>query len=420
MSLTSRIQALINYANETTEAGDTTLGDAVKTLCDGYGHGGGGIEEKDVNFFDYDGTLVASYTLAEAQALTELPQAPDHSSDAVPLTFDGWNWLLTEIKAFGRPCDVGAIYHPTDGKTHILCDYDKPTHVMLGLRSLSGTITYSIDWGDGETESGNLTTTIAQKTHIYTASGKYHVMITASNKYFIGGVTQSHFPCDYVFFSHNISQITGYNFLGAGMKAVTLPDGLTTISTNAFANNGYLTFIAIPRSLVVLSASSMTASDIEIISFHPLMTTLNNFFYQQTSLRRVILPDGITTLVAANNFTLVTKIKEIIYPSGVNTIGTPTNCASLGRIEIRGMNTESATNSFSYCYSLREISIPQGWVLRANCNLTQSYAMTREAFVDFFSHLGNGTATITLGFYNLAKLTDEDKAIATSKGYTLN
>lgn len=39
MALSSKIQALINYANETTEAGDTRLGDAVKTLCDGYGGG---------------------------------------------------------------------------------------------------------------------------------------------------------------------------------------------------------------------------------------------------------------------------------------------------------------------------------------------------------------------------------------------
>lgn len=48
MALSSKIQALINYANETTRAGDTRLGDAVKTLCDGYGGGGGGP-----TFYDY-------------------------------------------------------------------------------------------------------------------------------------------------------------------------------------------------------------------------------------------------------------------------------------------------------------------------------------------------------------------------------
>ena len=36
------------------------------------------VSLKDVNFYDYDGTLVASYTLSEAQALTALPNGPTH------------------------------------------------------------------------------------------------------------------------------------------------------------------------------------------------------------------------------------------------------------------------------------------------------------------------------------------------------
>lgn len=39
--LTDAITALTRYANETTGASDTTLSDAVRTLCDGYGGGGG-------------------------------------------------------------------------------------------------------------------------------------------------------------------------------------------------------------------------------------------------------------------------------------------------------------------------------------------------------------------------------------------
>lgn len=39
-AISSRLAALLAYANETTGAGDTTMGDAIKTLCDGYGQGG--------------------------------------------------------------------------------------------------------------------------------------------------------------------------------------------------------------------------------------------------------------------------------------------------------------------------------------------------------------------------------------------
>jgi len=45
MSLTSRIQALTAYANEVTGKSDTTLSDAVASLADGYGQGGGGISQ---------------------------------------------------------------------------------------------------------------------------------------------------------------------------------------------------------------------------------------------------------------------------------------------------------------------------------------------------------------------------------------
>ena len=43
--------------------------------------------QKDVNFYDYDGTIVASYSLSEAQSLTALPNGPTHDG----LVFQGWN-----------------------------------------------------------------------------------------------------------------------------------------------------------------------------------------------------------------------------------------------------------------------------------------------------------------------------------------
>lgn len=42
--LTDAINALTTYANETTGASDTNLSDAVGTLVDGYGQGGGGVK----------------------------------------------------------------------------------------------------------------------------------------------------------------------------------------------------------------------------------------------------------------------------------------------------------------------------------------------------------------------------------------
>ena len=66
--------------------------------------GGGAIPciTKEVNFYDYDGTCLFAYTLAETQSLAALPAAPDHSSDTIPPTFQEWNYTLATIKCAHR------------------------------------------------------------------------------------------------------------------------------------------------------------------------------------------------------------------------------------------------------------------------------------------------------------------------------
>ena len=74
---------------------------AIRAIQTGGGSGGGttgSVGLKDVNFYDYDGTIVASYTLAEAQALTALPDGPTHDG----LTFQVWNYTLEKVKEIGR------------------------------------------------------------------------------------------------------------------------------------------------------------------------------------------------------------------------------------------------------------------------------------------------------------------------------
>lgn len=56
--LTDAINALTQYANETTGASDTTLSDAVGTLVAGYGGGGGDFE---TGVYVGDGTVHSSY-----------------------------------------------------------------------------------------------------------------------------------------------------------------------------------------------------------------------------------------------------------------------------------------------------------------------------------------------------------------------
>lgn len=71
------------------------------------------------------------------------------------------------------------------------------------------------------------------------------------------------------------------------------------------------------------------------------------------------------------------------------------------------------------CYSLREFNARS---ISASLDLSQTTSMDRAALINVLYNLigtGGPTLTLTLGPDNLAKLTDEDKAIATNKGWTL-
>lgn len=133
------------------------------------------VVEKDVNFYDYDGTLLYSYTLAEAQALTELPPLPDWHKRLIPY---GWNWTLDEVTSLDYRADIGALYDTEDHATYIGLDIIEPKNASVTLR-FSGNA--DIDWGDGTTSSG----VTAPVVHSYPSVGKYEIKLSGCTS--IGG-----------------------------------------------------------------------------------------------------------------------------------------------------------------------------------------------------------------------------------------
>lgn len=109
-------------------------------------------ERKDVNFYDYDGTILYSYSWDEALQLTEMPPLPDRTNEG--LTCEGWNWTLEEMQANEGMCDVGAIYSPTNGRAKLYLtieeDDERNRTFYLHLGAWGGNFEGVIYWGDGE------------------------------------------------------------------------------------------------------------------------------------------------------------------------------------------------------------------------------------------------------------------------------
>ena len=97
------------------------------------------------------------------------------------------------------------------------------------------------------------------------------------------------------------------------------------------------------------------------------------------------------------------------------------SCKSLVEIPKLDLSkTTTASATFIYNSSLTTLGGFTG--LKVNLSLSESPLLTHDSLLNVINEAADVTAspkTLTLGATNLAKLTDEEKAIATSKGWTL-
>ena len=95
-------------------------------------------------------------------------------------------------------------------------------------------------------------------------------------------------------------------------------------------------------------------------------------------------------------------------------------CSKLNTVpEYNLLKVNGMDYMFSRCSSLEAIHMIN---INANLDIHWSTKFTREALLEIIGNLKaqtSGTKTLTMGSTNLAKLNEEDKAIATNKGWTL-
>ena len=122
-------------------------------------------------------------------------------------------------------------------------------------------------------------------------------------------------------------------------------------------------------------------------------------YYEGTSV------DG---LISFNDTSNVKSMYSMFYACGKLT--------AIPRLDVS--NVTNMQRMFYDCKALEEIHITG---IKVSFDIHYSTKFTRDALVEILNNLApvTSTQTLTMGATNLAKLTDDDKAIATNKGWQL-
>lgn len=242
----------------------------------------------------------------------------------------------------------------------------------------------------------------------------------------------------------------------SSLKTIVIPPNVTTIGQEAFSRCTSLSNILISDNAKFSISTgcfeychSLTDADVMNLISHSSSIGGNTFRYCE-GLNNVEITLNSSTMfgycpnlqsikihscteIVGSAFAYCPALVEVEIGEGITTIGTGIlrDCTALKKITLPSTITTAknsclTSTSTSYyflngCTALEEVVLGQDWNMALRLNVSGN--LTVDSMVAMFNSLkdltGETAKTLTLGSVNLAKLTDEQKAIATNKNWTL-
>ena len=343
------------------------MASAVLAIPSGGGGGTAGfVYPKDINFYDYDGVLLESWTLAELQTKTALPDYPTHAG----LTSQGWNWTLEALKATNRKMNVGATYVTDDGSTRLYITIDVLGRTTIPLY-FSQTVANDvvIDWGDGSATETVEGTGAVNTSHTYTSVGDFVIKLKSTTGTMTLGDTANKRN---IFGFSPTSSDTSKNYILNRLKKVELD---SNVELNRSFNDCYcLSCLLISKgfSMYSFTSYSFNKTAIKFIVFPDPIYFINNSI-QGSNLVSVSVPYTLTNLydyAFAN-----TKLKDITLPTEVG---------SMGSFAFLNTNLETifiyatyiSNRAFGQNYYLQNVVLSEGLGAIKSTTFEQDYCLT--------------------------------------------
>lgn len=423
--------------------------------------GGGTVEpvvEKFVNFYDYDGTLLYSYTKEEAKALTSLPNLPSHEG----LETDEWTYTLNEIKGkitnlfeadnidFGTIA-VGALYKLTSSyaatvKIHVDLTGSSRGDCKLQFVLASAGDSAVINWGDNTSDTVTVgSTLLVELTHTYTTMTDLTITIESNSQIqildystpILGGTndnvgiitgghyitTRIHFIEMYgdIQFKHDSSVVRPFTFM-QGLTKMIFASDMTTMEYTEIGNNTGLKALILPKTLTTIKNScSFEGNSLDILIAPKLRNIQTGGTIPFGNHLRIIELNDLTSTTELYFLSNNEKIEYMVLPDGITTWGNgsasaaPTNkqgsfrsCPALKKIHLpQTMPINMMENNmFTGDFSLEEVNIPNGTTTLSGSTFSTCGGLTKIVFPSSMTQLGTGSDRNTFRLCYGLKLMD--------------
>lgn len=289
------------------------------------------VEKNDVNFYDYDGTRLFSYTKDEFLSLTELPTVGDIHED---ITFEDWTHGLQESQEYVAKygiLDIGSYW------------YTKDNSIIFRLHTYNDFIAYKtwitsdksdiiVDWGDGIIETFTSGSDIS---HHFTDESYKVIRFKAvnNNAYIVQGGIHVDFlkyieewnnpqkKCVYYYNTYNYS----YSLQKLSISKLC---GESRFSTR-------LKHVIVPRTYQVLNQAETV-----VIPFN--RTYDNIGLTGLMNARRVCLPDGITHTHGLSD---AYSMSEIVLPNSISLFFNSLYLGNVPSLDIRNLQVTTVKNN---------------------------------------------------------------------------
>ena len=276
-------------------------------------------------------------------------------------------------------------------------------HVPDDLYSIANTAFYGCDNLEHITVDVN-------NYNYYCPDGCNTIIFRSQNQLVLG--------CKNTIIPDDVQYIQRYAFAGCkGLINITIPDSVRGISEYAFSNCSGLKSITIPKSVTTLGTSGAGVAGTVFMGCNALTSIKVDADNTKFDSR-----DNCNAIIQTSDNRLIVGCKNTIIPNSVSVIGgfSFSGQSELTSITIPNSVTNIVNTAFKDCIGLTNVTVENEF--NSSLNISAG-SYTPEVMINIFNNLkdltGQTSKTISLGIDNLAKLTEEQKAIATNKNWAL-